>query len=265
MNPQLLKAVSNGDADLLAQILSTTTIAEDSRCACLEGVTADGSSALHIAARHGYLKLVEMICDQDISLIKATNNLLDTPLICAARAGHADVVDYLIQLASTQRDTEYVLRARNSGGATAVHEAVRNGHASVLGKIMSRDASLAAMVDGQGVSPLYMAVVSNRADMVDILIRESREGSVKSPASYAGPDGQTALHAAVFATNGMITRILSYTSFTTYCISFMFIIYTLFLSLIFCANIIYKNSSRYDIGVVFYCRNRKCICRLSVW
>ena len=97
MNPQLLKAVSNGDADLLAQILSTTTISEESRCACLGGVTAEGSSALHIAARHGYLKLVEMICDQDISLIKARNNLLDTPLICAARAGHVDVVDYLIQ------------------------------------------------------------------------------------------------------------------------------------------------------------------------
>jgi len=55
------------------------------------------------------------------------------------------------------------------------------------------------------VSPLYMAVVSNLSDMVDILISESREGSVKSPASYAGPDGQTALHAAVFARNGMVT------------------------------------------------------------
>ncbi|XP_066360679.1 protein ACCELERATED CELL DEATH 6-like [Miscanthus floridulus] len=201
MNPQLLKAVSNGDADLLAQILSTTTISEESRCACLGGVTAEGSSALHIAARHGYLKLVEMICDQDISLIKARNNLLDTPLICASRSGHVDVVDYLIQLASTQRDTEYVLRAWNSSGATAVHEAVRNGHASVLGKLVSRDARLAAAVDGQGVSPLYMAVVSGRADMVDILISESRGGSVKLPASYAGPDGQTALHAAVFARN----------------------------------------------------------------
>ncbi|CAD6334872.1 unnamed protein product [Miscanthus lutarioriparius] len=196
MNPQLLKAVSTGDADLLAQILSTST-----KCACLEGVTAEGSSALHIAARHGYLKLVEMICDQDISLIKARNNLLDTPLICAARAGHVDVVDYLIQLASAQRDTEYVLRAWNSGGAPAVHEAVRNGHASVLGKLMSREASLAAVVDGQGVSPLYMAVVSNQADMVDILVTEYREGIVRSPASYAGPGGQTALHAAVFARN----------------------------------------------------------------
>lgn len=200
MNPQLLKAVSTGDADLVAQILSTSTT-----CACLEGVTAEDSSALHIAALHGYLKLVEMICDQDISLIKARNNLLDTPLICAARAGHVDVVNHLIERASTQKETEYVLRAWNSSGATAVHEAVRNGYASVLGKLVSRDARLAVAVDGQGVSPLYMAVVSNRADMVDILISESRDGSVKSPASYAGPDGRTALHAAVFATNGMVT------------------------------------------------------------
>lgn len=114
-----------------------------------------------------------------------------------------DVVDYLMKRASAQKETEYVLRAWNSGGVTAVHEAVRNGHASVLEKLVSRDARLAAAVNGQGISPLYMAVVSNRADMVDILIRESR--GVKSPASYAGPDGQTALHAAVFARNGTRT------------------------------------------------------------
>ncbi|XP_066364960.1 ankyrin repeat-containing protein At5g02620-like [Miscanthus floridulus] len=62
---------------------------------------------------------------------------------------------------------------------------------------MSREASLAAVVDGQGVSPLYMVVVSNQADMVDILVTEYREGIVRSPASYAGPGGQTALHAAL--------------------------------------------------------------------
>ncbi|CAN6332982.1 unnamed protein product [Urochloa humidicola] len=202
MKHELLEAVATGDAVLLAQTLGmyTTATADGGDKRCLEGVTAEGSSALHIAASRGHLKLVKMICDQKFSLIKARNNQLDTPLISAARAGHVDVVDYLIKRALAQQETEHVVRAWNSGGATVVHEAVMNGHASVLKELMSKDTSLAAIVDGHGVSPLYMAIVSNRADMVDLLIAQSPDGG-KSPASYAGPDGQTALHAAVYANN----------------------------------------------------------------
>lgn len=74
---ELLKAVATGDADLLAQILGVwpTATAVEERC-LLQGVTAEGSSALHIAAGHGHLELVVMICTQDISLIKVRNNRL---------------------------------------------------------------------------------------------------------------------------------------------------------------------------------------------
>uniref|UniRef100_A0A0E0A7B4 Uncharacterized protein n=1 Tax=Oryza glumipatula TaxID=40148 RepID=A0A0E0A7B4_9ORYZ len=207
MEHKLLKAVATGDADLLAQALGIwpTATAEqgdvDQSC-CLKGVTAEGSSVLHIAASRGHLKLVVMICTHDISLIKSRNNQLDTPLICAARAGHVDVVDYLVRAASAMQEPERsVLRAWNSGGATAMHEAVRNGYAPVLQKLMSSDSGLATMVDDKGVSPLYLAVVSNRPDMVGILIGKSSDG-VRSPASYAGPDGKTALHAAVYIGKG---------------------------------------------------------------
>lgn len=204
MNHELLKAVSTGDADLLAQVLGLWSTATAEICdeSLLKGVTAEGSSALHIAASHGYLELVVMICTQDISLIEARNNQLDTPLICAARAGHAGVVRYLILCAFAEQGDGYlVLGARNLDGETAMHEAIKNGHASVLRKLMSKDTSVAAVVDGRGVSPLYLAVVSARVDMVDILIGEFSDG-VRSPASYAGPDGQTALHAAVYVSEG---------------------------------------------------------------
>lgn len=159
MEHKLLKAVATGDADLLAQALGIwpTATAEqgdvDQSC-CLKGVTAEGSSVLHIAASRGHLKLVVMICTHDISLIKSRNNQLDTPLICAARAGHADVVDYLVRAASAMQEPERsVLRAWNSGGATAMHEAVRNGYAPVLQKLMSSDSGLATAVLGGCVQP----------------------------------------------------------------------------------------------------------------
>ncbi|OEL22175.1 hypothetical protein BAE44_0016806 [Dichanthelium oligosanthes] len=55
MNHELLKAVATGDADLLAQVLGlwSTATAENHDESFLKGVTADGSSALHIAASHG--------------------------------------------------------------------------------------------------------------------------------------------------------------------------------------------------------------------
>lgn len=212
MEHKLLKAVATGDSDLLAQALgiwSTATAeqGDDDQSCRLKGVTAEGSSVLHIAASRGHLELVVMICTHDISLIKSRNNQLDTPLICAARAGHVDVVDYLVRAALAMQESEHpvLIRAWNSGGATAMHEAIRNGYAPVLQKLMSSDSRLAAMVDDKGVSLLYLAVVSNRPDMVGILIGESSDG-VKSPASYAGPDGKTALHAAVYIGKGKITR-----------------------------------------------------------
>ncbi|KAJ1263031.1 hypothetical protein BS78_09G153300 [Paspalum vaginatum] len=196
MDHRLLKAVSTGDAGLLEGVLglqSSATAEQGEKRCLIKGVTAEGSSALHIAASCGYLELVKIVCTQDISLIKARNNLLDTPLICAARAGHVDVADYLMQCAMDEQED---LRARNLDGETAMHEAVRNGHVLILQRLMSWDSGLAAVVDENGVSPLYLAVASNRADMVKILIGESSNSA--TPESYSGPDGQTALHAAVY-------------------------------------------------------------------
>ncbi|WVZ98734.1 hypothetical protein U9M48_044134 [Paspalum notatum var. saurae] len=184
----------------------------------MKGVTSEGNTALHTAAGRGYLELVRVICDLDASLIVARNNLRNTPLICAARAGHVDVVRYLIEHAPAPApasaaaaldagacgDEESMLRARNSEGATAMHEAIRNGHVAVLEQLMSADGLLAAVVDGKGFSPLYLAVALGRADMVGVLIAAgSPRDGVKSPAYYAGPDGQTALHAAVLVSEEM--------------------------------------------------------------
>ncbi|CAL4908338.1 unnamed protein product [Urochloa decumbens] len=201
MKPRLLKAVATGDINLLEQALGlkpSPATAEQGDLSCLDGVTAAGSSALHIAASRGHLELVRTLCAQSPLLIRRRNNLGDTALICAARAGHSDVADHLAERALDENeDGNPTLRATNSGGETAMHEAVRNGHVRVMEKLMARDRALAEVVDGNGVSPLYLAVASNQADMVGILIRESPDG-VKSTASFSGPDGQTALHAAIY-------------------------------------------------------------------
>ncbi|TVU34511.1 hypothetical protein EJB05_16346, partial [Eragrostis curvula] len=214
MNHELLRAAATGDKALLEHVLGLSSTANGmSGRSCLKGVTSEGNTPLHTAAGRGYLELVRIICDHDASLIEARNNLLNTPLISAAKAGHADVVHYLIgrvhAAAAAAMDGacgESVLRARNSEGATAMHEAIRNGHEDVLQALMSADPLLAAVVDSKGFSPLYLAAALGRGDMVDILIGGSPDG-VKSTAYYAGPDGQTALHAAVLVSEEMSKKL----------------------------------------------------------
>ncbi|CAN6337530.1 unnamed protein product [Urochloa humidicola] len=207
MKPRLLKAVATGDLNLLEQALGlkpSPATAEQGDLSCLDGVTAaGGSSALHIAASRGHLELVRTLCAHLPELIRRRNNLGDTPLICAARAGHADVADHLAERALEENEEgNPTLRAANSGGETAMHEAVRNGHVHVLEKLMARDSALAQVVDGNGVSPLYLAVASNQAGMAGVLIREAPDGVKSSASFFCGPDGQTALHAAVYVNRG---------------------------------------------------------------
>jgi ankyrin repeat protein len=84
-----------------------------------------------------------------------------------------------------------------------MHEAVSNGHFAVLETLLLEEAWLGSTVNARGVSPLYLAVLSGRADMVQLLIEQSPE-VVRSPAYYSGPDGKTALHAAALVSEGTI-------------------------------------------------------------
>lgn len=181
MNHELLQAVTTGNRDLFEQVIGSNVIVTE---APLTGVTAEGNSVLHIAASHGFLELVEAICRVDGTLIRARNNYFDTPLICAARAGHDNVVAHFIRLAAAEHEAnEALLGARNSDGASAMHEAVSNGHFAVLETLLLEEAWLGSTVNARGVSPLYLAVLSGRADMVQLLIEQSPE-VVRSPAYY---------------------------------------------------------------------------------
>nr|CAD1831061.1 unnamed protein product [Ananas comosus var. bracteatus] len=171
------------------------------------GVTAGGNSALHIVANFGHLELAELICARDSSLLAAHNAALETPLHCAVRAGADRIVSLFISEA--RQCEEEVLRATDREGKTALHAAVEEGGHAAVKLLLSADSGLAAIVDDNGVSPLYAAVLSKSLEVVQILIESespaeggkqaagaTSAGGVTREASYAGPNRQTALHAA---------------------------------------------------------------------
>nr|CAD1831092.1 unnamed protein product [Ananas comosus var. bracteatus] len=174
------------------------------------GVTAGGNSALHIVATFGHLELAKLICGRDRSLLAARNAAREMPLHCAVRAGADQIVSHFILEARRWEDgrrLEDVLRATDKEGKTALHAAAEEGHAAVARVLVSADPGLAALVDNTGASPLYAAVLSKSLEVVQILIEleSPAEGGIQAGTtsagatqkiSYAGPNGQTALHAA---------------------------------------------------------------------
>ena len=148
---------------------------------CLLGVTSNGNTALHLVASRGHAELAALVCEKEPSLVAARNRSLDTALHCAAKAGHREVVACLLS----------AMRASGEEAAVALRA-----------MLMSKAPELSALTTEDGSSPLYLAAATIQSlQMVKAIVRPSLDGT-PSPASYSGPEGRTALHAATFNTRG---------------------------------------------------------------
>ncbi|KAF7087133.1 hypothetical protein CFC21_090351 [Triticum aestivum] len=164
----------------------------------LEGVTAEGDTALHAVACSGdgdnFLRSAEVIWKAK-NLLFSQNNNGDTPLHCAARAGNSRMALHLIALArgedgSDSNRVKAMLEMENKLMETALHDAVRIGNNDLVKMLMEEDSELACFPKG-GTSALYIAVLTENTTIVETLYQTSH-GNL----SYSGPNGQNALHAA---------------------------------------------------------------------
>nr|CAD1831068.1 unnamed protein product [Ananas comosus var. bracteatus] len=210
MDNELLKALKRGDAGTVERFFSREAVSSEAEGGRRSwwGVTKGGNSALHIAAGFGHFELAKLIYDVDSSLLTVPNAAGETPLHCAARAGADQIVSLFISEA--RRCEEEVLRATDREGKTALHAAAEEGHAAAARALMSADPVLAAIVDHNGVSPLYAAVLSESLEVVQVLTESRADGGDAPEASYAGPNGQTALHAAAYRNPEIINKLLEW-------------------------------------------------------
>ncbi|ODM88846.1 Ankyrin-3 [Orchesella cincta] len=97
----------------------------------LESKDASGKSSLHIAAINGHKSMVEVLLGQGAE-IDAIDKELWTPLICAAQAGHLDVVRLLVESGASPL-------AKNVKGHSAIWFAAAENHNDVLSYLMRKD------------------------------------------------------------------------------------------------------------------------------
>ncbi|XXG82995.1 hypothetical protein AAC387_Pa10g0861 [Persea americana] len=160
-------------------------------------LTPQKNTALHIAARfdkHGLATEVIKLCP---SLISQANSEGDTPLHIAAKAGHHQLTEILIEAPGAEyRDVEEgtpceVWKVRNLKGNNALQEALKKGHGEVaLYLLKSYHEELGCLGNEAGESPLYLAAEAGLIGVVEELIK-------RKDYSVQGPDGQTPLHIAV--------------------------------------------------------------------
>ncbi|XP_065047879.1 ankyrin repeat-containing protein At2g01680-like [Musa acuminata AAA Group] len=199
MDRELFEAATSGDVRFVREASGALDRA----------VTVDGNSVLHIAAKLGHMELAEALCLKQPSLMKSSNSKGDTPLHCAAAAGHAAIVDFFVVHRAFLFENPVVFSEvygvpwmTNDAGNTALHEATRNGHRAVVELLMSVAPDLADVENATGVSALYMAAERGSVEIAKELL--------KSPsASDEGPRGQTALHAAVLRSYDITEMILA--------------------------------------------------------
>lgn len=241
MHPRLLMAARLGDTQRLKNLLDdgrsvsvgahahpgfvvrvegSSSSSGPSAATPLTTCSSGSFSLLHVVAACGdgdeFLESAKVIHDRARHLLGSPDRNGDTPLHLAARAGNTRMVSHLIHLAKTTDDegegrhgadessrlVKELLRAENRLGETALHDAVRVGSRGMVIRLMEEDPELASFPREGGASPLYLAVV-----MEEVAIARSLHDMSHGCLSYAGPNGQNALHAAVLRGKG--TRTLS--------------------------------------------------------
>ncbi|XP_040989443.1 ankyrin repeat-containing protein At5g02620-like isoform X1 [Juglans microcarpa x Juglans regia] len=146
------------------------------------------------------------------SLLCQVNVKDETPLHIAARYGHANIVEVLIEyaryphnqdLGSGVKAVRDMLRMVTKEKDTALHEAVRYNHLEVIKLLIKEDPDFSYSINDAGETPLYIAVERDYENLVLEILNTCNS------LAYDGPLGRTALHAAVFRDNTVtITEIL---------------------------------------------------------
>jgi ankyrin repeat protein/Mg2+ and Co2+ transporter CorA len=141
--------------------------------------TSRGKTALHLASQHGQPDMVRLLLNHGAN-IEAASEGGWTPLLIAAKAGHADVVEALLAAHIPAN-----VNARTSSGMTALHWAAENGYAQVVKRILAEDKARKNPKDSFHTTPLLRAGQHNHVEIVQLLKPYLFGGSLNDHALYA--------------------------------------------------------------------------------
>ncbi|KAF5012599.1 hypothetical protein FDECE_1366 [Fusarium decemcellulare] len=126
------------------------------------------ATALDEACWKGHIRVVNLLLDKNANT-QVTDQNGWSPLYSASCYGHDEVVERLLGV-----DKSNINATETSGGRTALHIAVQEGHANVA-SILLKDKKTLKTMDKNGRTPLMTATREQRADIMRMLLTSRSE------------------------------------------------------------------------------------------
>ncbi|CAE7588554.1 unnamed protein product [Symbiodinium sp. CCMP2592] len=163
-----------------------------------------GSTALLCAAAAGHPELIQPLLDARAQ-VEVHSRFGATALMGAARAGHLEVVEALVKARAQ-------LEARNERGDTALLVAATNGQLKVVESLLTAGAQLEARRD-IGTTALMLSSIQGHLKVVEALVRagaqlDARDGHGLTALRMAARGANTAVEAARFGGHPEVVEVL---------------------------------------------------------
>mmetsp|Transcript_23749 Transcript_23749/g.22852 ORF Transcript_23749/g.22852 Transcript_23749/m.22852 type:complete len:358 (+) Transcript_23749:608-1681(+) len=157
-----------------------------------------GYFSLHFAAEGGFLVMCQMLLLEYGAHIDQPSVYLWTPLLSAVDHGHDDVVGFLL-------DNNANIEAKTQEGKTSLHLAVMGGYEIVVQNLLGREGNRNALCEVDGYTEctvMHLAAYNGDIKMAELLIKndvflDARDG-----------DGDTPLFMAIFKHKNAMTKFL---------------------------------------------------------
>ncbi|CAN6180347.1 unnamed protein product [Urochloa humidicola] len=193
MDRRLLAAATTGDTISMQHLASQDP-------AVLLGTTPQGNTCLHIASIHGHEEFCKDVqtFNQSLSVVTATNDNGETPLLAAVARVRATVSSVLLGFCRDQQLRETILK-QDKHGFNALHHAICSGHRKLALKLIEAESALSKAVNKRNESPMFVAVIRDYGDVLEKLLEIP-------DAAHGGGHGYNSLHEAVTTGNAVMAK-----------------------------------------------------------
>ncbi|XP_068676235.1 transient receptor potential cation channel subfamily A member 1-like isoform X4 [Montipora foliosa] len=122
-----------------------------------------GYTAVHYAARAGYLQHIALFISKNKAAVEVTSDSLDTPLHIVARYGWLEIAERLLSKRNVR-----IINLQNNQGKTPLHYACHEGHEQIAQLLLMEGATIES--DHHDRTPLHMAAFNGSERCVDYIL-----------------------------------------------------------------------------------------------
>lgn len=184
MDHELFRALRHGNAAKVRKFASQIRNGTS-------GISQNGDTVLHIAARFGHKNVVMEILELRSDLLSVENHKSETPMHVAARAGNFGVAKFFMG-----RPGDDTLRKLDKEDNTPLHNAVRKCDGKMAFTMIRKDPERICYINKAGQSPLSLAIDAGLTHIACCIIKEN-----SSALDHRGPNDLTLLHIAIIKSN----------------------------------------------------------------